>query len=140
MSSAANPGFSFVGNFPPCLQKEEIPPTDVSLETEELFEYLPKTGTIYSVASGSTGEALLSLKVDRAVASRPAVTSGEKSAAARKSIADPRQFVALVGIDHLGRFRDTHIAQHEEVDVGPLASVNGLRNSFQDAETATQDV
>ncbi len=44
--STANPALSFVGNFPPCLQKEEIPAANVKLTTEELLRYLPNTGTI----------------------------------------------------------------------------------------------
>ena len=46
MNDAANPILSFVPNFPPCLQIDEIPATNVDLSTEQLLEYLPKTGTI----------------------------------------------------------------------------------------------
>ena len=46
MFPAAYPVQTFVANFPPCLQRTEIPePTDI-LTTTQLLEYLPKTGTI----------------------------------------------------------------------------------------------
>lgn len=42
----ANPGLSFVANFPPCLQDATIPaPTD-TFDTRRLLQYLPFTGTI----------------------------------------------------------------------------------------------
>lgn len=46
MNISANPQLSFVSNLPPCMQKDDIPATDVSLTTQELLEYLPNTGTI----------------------------------------------------------------------------------------------
>lgn len=46
MNIAANPQLSFVSNLPPCMQKDDLPATDVSLTTQELLEYLPNTGTI----------------------------------------------------------------------------------------------
>lgn len=46
MDSTANPAMTFVGNFPPCLQRSDIPNPRRSLSTEKLLEYLPKTGTI----------------------------------------------------------------------------------------------
>ncbi|MEO1260821.1 MAG: lipoxygenase family protein [Bacteroidota bacterium] len=46
MNHAANPGLTFVGNFPPTLQKTDIPSPNATLDTKALLEYLPKTGTI----------------------------------------------------------------------------------------------
>jgi hypothetical protein len=43
---AANPGLSFVANFPPCLQNATIPEPDSQFDTKTLLTYLPKTGTI----------------------------------------------------------------------------------------------
>ena len=46
LQNVANPGLTFVANFPPCLQDATIPaPTD-SFDTPALLRYLPKTGTI----------------------------------------------------------------------------------------------
>ena len=42
--NSANPGLTFVANFPPCLERADIPePTG---DVEDLLSYLPKTGTI----------------------------------------------------------------------------------------------
>lgn len=46
LNSAANPGFSFIANFPPCLQRTDIPSPTATLTTQELLAYLPKTGTL----------------------------------------------------------------------------------------------
>lgn len=42
----ANPALSFVGNFPPCLQRTDRPAPDQALSTKELMTYLPNVGTI----------------------------------------------------------------------------------------------
>ncbi len=42
----ANPALSFCANFPPCLQKTDIPKPNEPLTTKELLKYLPRTGTI----------------------------------------------------------------------------------------------
>lgn len=44
--SAANPGLTFVGNYPPCLQKAQIPDPAAPIDRKELLSYLPTTGTI----------------------------------------------------------------------------------------------
>jgi hypothetical protein len=44
--STANPGLTFVANFPPCLQQLTIPAPTQPLTPKTLFEYLPRTGTI----------------------------------------------------------------------------------------------
>ncbi len=49
MNAAANPALSFVGNYPPTLQIPDLPETNVSMTTEDLLKYLPKTGTIGSM-------------------------------------------------------------------------------------------
>ena len=46
LNPAVNPALSFVANYPPCLQKAEIPEPSRHLRDEELLEYLPHTGTI----------------------------------------------------------------------------------------------
>jgi hypothetical protein len=46
VDNTANPGMTFVGNFPPCLQSTHIPEQSSSFSTKELMEYLPNTGTI----------------------------------------------------------------------------------------------
>jgi hypothetical protein len=46
LNSAANPALTFVANFPPCLQNSTIPSPDTAFTTDQLLEYLPKTGTI----------------------------------------------------------------------------------------------
>ncbi|BDD06760.1 lipoxygenase family protein [Aureibacter tunicatorum] len=46
MENTANPALTFVGNFPPCLQKSEIPNPNDEISANELLEYLPNTGTI----------------------------------------------------------------------------------------------
>ncbi len=46
LSQSANPGLTFIANFPPCLQNAEIPPTTVELSTPQLLAYLPNTGTM----------------------------------------------------------------------------------------------
>ena len=46
LNRAANPAVTFVGNFPPTLQKTDIPKPTESFDTTKLLTYLPKTGTI----------------------------------------------------------------------------------------------
>jgi hypothetical protein len=46
LSPIANPGLSFVANFPPCLQSATIPPPTQTLTTAELLRFLPNTGSI----------------------------------------------------------------------------------------------
>jgi Lipoxygenase len=46
LENNANPGLSFVPNFPPCLQRGDIPQPDAPLSTQQLLTYLPNTGTI----------------------------------------------------------------------------------------------
>jgi hypothetical protein len=46
MSTVVNPTLSFVANFPPCLQRSDIPPTGEKLTATQLLKYLPHTGTI----------------------------------------------------------------------------------------------
>ncbi len=46
MNVAANPGLSFVANFPPCLQSSEFPSEAEAGETTDLLRFLPNTGTI----------------------------------------------------------------------------------------------
>ena len=43
---SANPSLTFVANFPPCLQKTDIPSSSTNLTTQQLLQYLPATGTI----------------------------------------------------------------------------------------------
>jgi hypothetical protein len=50
LDQAANPYFTFVANFPPCLQRTDIPPPDTVLDEKGLLAYLPNTGTIGSMA------------------------------------------------------------------------------------------
>lgn len=45
----ANPGLTFVANFPPCLQDATIPAPTANFDTRRLLQYLPKTGTIGSM-------------------------------------------------------------------------------------------
>lgn len=42
----ANPGLTFVGNYPPCLQDASIPATNLGETTAELLRRMPATGTI----------------------------------------------------------------------------------------------
>lgn len=46
MENSANPALSFIPNFPPCLQKKDIPEPGAELSTVELLRYLPNTGSI----------------------------------------------------------------------------------------------
>lgn len=43
--NTANPDLTWVANFPPCLQRDDIPPDGVDLSAD-LLAYLPNTGTI----------------------------------------------------------------------------------------------
>ncbi|HEU5372097.1 MAG TPA: lipoxygenase family protein [Gaiellaceae bacterium] len=45
MNPAVNPVLSFVSNYPPCLQRDDIPHPDEDVRST-LLEYLPHTGTI----------------------------------------------------------------------------------------------
>ena len=46
LNPSLNPVETFVANYPPCLQKTDIPSPDAHISTEELLAYLPKTGVI----------------------------------------------------------------------------------------------
>lgn len=46
LSKSANPGLTFVGNYPPCLQDASIPAPDSTMTTKQLLERMPATGTI----------------------------------------------------------------------------------------------
>jgi len=46
LNHAANPGLTWVANFPPCLQHAGIPRPDAQLTTDQLLQFLPHTGTI----------------------------------------------------------------------------------------------
>lgn len=46
LERAANPALTFVGNFPPCLQRSTIPIPTTQLSSKELLSYMPHTGTI----------------------------------------------------------------------------------------------
>jgi hypothetical protein len=45
LNPSVNPVLSFVSNYPPCLQRDDIPPPHEDVSTT-LLEYLPRTGTI----------------------------------------------------------------------------------------------
>ena len=44
--TTANPGLTFVANFPPCLMDATIPEPTANFDTRRLLQYLPDTGTI----------------------------------------------------------------------------------------------
>jgi hypothetical protein len=46
LSKSANPGLTFVGNYPPCLQDASIPAPESTMTTKELLQRMPVTGTI----------------------------------------------------------------------------------------------
>jgi hypothetical protein len=46
LSAVANPGLTFMANFPPCLQDAAIPAPGSNFDTMRLLAYLPRTGTI----------------------------------------------------------------------------------------------
>ena len=46
IGKSANPGLTFVANFPPCLQDATIPAPDANLTTKKLLSWLPRTGTL----------------------------------------------------------------------------------------------
>ncbi len=46
LRTSDTPAFTFVANFPPCLQSSVLPDPQKPLPTRELLTYLPKTGTI----------------------------------------------------------------------------------------------
>ena len=45
----ADPWLTFVANFPPCLQRTDLPRPSAPLGTRELLKYLPNIGTIADV-------------------------------------------------------------------------------------------
>jgi Lipoxygenase len=49
--TSANPGLTYVANFPPCLQDATIPAPTTPLTPKSLFAYLPVTGTIGKMAT-----------------------------------------------------------------------------------------
>jgi len=49
LSRSSQPHLTFVANFPPCLQRDNIPAPDSQIDTKELLKYLPNTGTIGSM-------------------------------------------------------------------------------------------
>ena len=49
--TSANPGLTYVANFPPCLQDAAIPAPTTPLTPKSLFAYLPVTGTIGKMAT-----------------------------------------------------------------------------------------
>jgi hypothetical protein len=51
LNQAANPGLTFVANFPPCLQDSNIPRPDTVIDIARLLAFLPKTGTIGSMVT-----------------------------------------------------------------------------------------
>jgi len=51
LNQAANPYLTYVANFPPCLQKADIPPPCAVMDERQLLAYLPNTGTIGSLAT-----------------------------------------------------------------------------------------
>ena len=50
LNPAVNPVLSFVANYPPCLQRDDIPHPDEDV-SNELLGYLPHTGTIGAMAT-----------------------------------------------------------------------------------------
>ncbi len=46
-----NPGMIYAGNFPPCLQKKDLPDPKSELSTSELMKYMPNTGTLGGMMS-----------------------------------------------------------------------------------------
>ncbi len=46
LNSTANPVLTYIPNFPPCLQIQDIPAANAVIDTKTLLSYLPKTGTI----------------------------------------------------------------------------------------------
>jgi Lipoxygenase len=51
LSPVANPGLTFVANYPPCLQDATIPEPSRSFDTRALLSYMPRTGTIGLMAN-----------------------------------------------------------------------------------------
>jgi hypothetical protein len=51
LNQAANPYLTFIANFPPCLQRTDIPAPDTVLDEKALFAYLPNTGSIGSMVN-----------------------------------------------------------------------------------------
>jgi hypothetical protein len=51
LSPVANPGLTFVANFPPCLQDTTIPSPDSDFDTKSLLKYLPTTGVLGEIAT-----------------------------------------------------------------------------------------
>jgi hypothetical protein len=46
LQRSTDPWLTFVANFPPCLQRTDLPSADSSLSTQELLKYLPNVRTI----------------------------------------------------------------------------------------------
>lgn len=46
LDSEATPAYTFVANFPPCLQSSTLPSPQTEFDTKTLLSYLPKTGTL----------------------------------------------------------------------------------------------
>jgi len=46
LNKSVNPALTFVANFPPCLQDDQIPSPTAEFDTKKLLQYMPKTGTI----------------------------------------------------------------------------------------------
>ncbi len=51
LSPAANPGLTFVANFPPCLQDAAIPQPTSEFDTATLLKYMPTTGVLGKIAT-----------------------------------------------------------------------------------------
>lgn len=51
LRTSDTPAFTFVSNFPPCLQSIDIPDPQKPLDTQELLARMPKTGTIGEMIS-----------------------------------------------------------------------------------------
>ena len=51
LGKSANPGLTFVGNYPPTLQDASIPAPDSTMTTRELLRRMPMTGTIAGMAT-----------------------------------------------------------------------------------------
>ena len=46
LNNTANPAMTFVANFPPTLQRTDIPDPSTPISPQQLMEYMPRTGTI----------------------------------------------------------------------------------------------
>ncbi len=50
LNPSLNPVQTFIANYPPCLQKTEVPTPDTKLSTKELLAFLPNTGAMGQMA------------------------------------------------------------------------------------------